>query len=104
MFLSDRTSARWKRPGRKPLFTAAVRERLRGWLGAQPDLTLGELQEQLREQVQLGVSRPSLWLVLRQMGLRLKKSHSMPGSGTAQRIAGSGKSMAKDCAPLRRSG
>jgi len=65
-------------PGRKPLLTEAVRERRRGWLGEQPDLRLGELQEQLRQPAQLGVSRPARWLVLRQMGLRLKKVAPCP--------------------------
>src|SRR5271157_1668936 len=31
-------------PGRKPKFTEPIRERLRGWLKQQPDLTLAEMQ------------------------------------------------------------
>src|SRR3974390_2077227 len=76
-------------PGRKPKFTEPIRERLRHWLGQQPDLTLAELQEKLQQQQQLGVSVPSLWVVLRQMGLRLKKSRSTRKSGT-RRPTGSG--------------
>jgi transposase len=47
-------------PGRKPKFTAPSRERLRGWLRQQPDLTLTELQDKLLQQAQLHVSQPSL--------------------------------------------
>lgn len=39
------------RPGRKPKFTEAIRERLRGWLQQRPDLTLAELQEKLLHEV-----------------------------------------------------
>lgn len=71
-------------PGRKAKFTEPIRERLRGWLKQQPDLTLAELQEQLRVQARLPVSVPSLWVVLRKIGLRLKKSHSTHKSATAK--------------------
>ena len=79
-------------PGRKPKFTELIRARLRSWLKQQPDLTLAELQDKLREDAQLGVSRPSLWVVLKKMGLRLKKSHSTPAKGTRIRIANGVKS------------
>jgi transposase len=75
-------------PGRKPKFTQPIRDRLGNWLKQQPDLTLAELQEKLREDAQLGVSRPSLWVVLKKMGLRLKKSHSTPAKGTRTRTGG----------------
>jgi transposase len=72
-------------PGRKPKLIEPIRERLRGWLRQQPDLTLAELQEKLLEQAQLRVSQPSLWVVLRKkMGLRLKKSRSTPKNKTAR--------------------
>src|SRR5215469_11081762 len=60
-------------PGRKPKFTEPVRQQLRSWLQQQPDLTLTELQEQLRRQAGVAVSLPSLWTVLRKIGMRLKK-------------------------------
>src|SRR5215831_10602212 len=60
-------------PGRKPKFSEPIRAQLRSWLQQQPDLTLVELQERLRAQVGLQVSVPSLWVVLRKIGLRLKK-------------------------------
>jgi len=71
-------------PGRKPKFTESIRQQLRSWLRQQPDLTLAELQQKLQQEG-LGVSRPSLWAVLRKMGLRLKKSRSTPASATPKR-------------------
>ena len=77
-------------PGRKPKFSEPIRNRLRGWLRQEPDLTLAELQERLQQQLRLGVSRPSLWVVLRKkMGLRLKKSRSMPRNRTANESSSS---------------
>jgi transposase len=53
---------------------------LQDWMGEQirkqPDLTLRELQEQLQDVKGVGLSIGRLWLALRQMGLRLKKSRS----------------------------
>ena len=76
-------------PGRKPKFTEPIREQLRSWLQQQPDLTLVELQEHLLRQAHLPVSVPALWVVLRKIGLRLKKSHSTRKSGT-RKPTGSG--------------
>jgi len=78
-------------PGRKPKFTAAIREQLRGWLRQQPDATLAELQEKLAQEKQLPVSVPALWVVLGQMGLALKKSHSTRGSGILKPTSSGGK-------------
>jgi len=79
-------------PGRKPKFSGPIRERLRGWLKQQPDLSLAELQEKLLEHSQLRVSQPSLWVVLRRkMGLRLKKSRSTPKNKKAKRLGSSGR-------------
>jgi len=74
-----------QRHGRINQVTALVQERLREWLRQQPDRTLGELQRQLREQMQVSVSVPRLWVVLRQMQLRLKKSRSTPRSRTLRK-------------------
>jgi len=90
------------RPGRKPKFIEPVREHLRDWLRQQPDLTLAELQEKLREQVRLAVSLPSLWVVLRKMGLRLKKSRSTPASGTGKRTGGGARNFWRSSAASRR--
>jgi len=83
-----------QRHGRINRVTPLVQQRLREWLRQKPDLTLGELQRHLREQMQVSLSIPRLWMVLRQMKLRLKKSRSMPRSrtrrktGSAARLGG----------------
>jgi len=89
-------------PGRRPKFTAPVREQLWRWLEQQPDLTLAELQEQLRQQTRLSVSLPSLWTVLRKIGLRLKKSHSTRKSAPRKPTGNGGKRSAKPSARSRR--
>ncbi len=89
-------------PGRKPKFTAAIRERLRDWLQRQPDLTLAELQGKLYQEEQLKVSVPSLWMVLRKIGLRLKKSRSTRRNATRKRTAKGAKSSGKESARLHR--
>lgn len=83
-----------QRHGRINQVTPLVQERLREWLRQQPDRTLAELQRQLREQLHVSLSIPRLWVVLRQMKLRLKKSRSTLRSrtrrktGSAARLGG----------------
>jgi transposase len=62
-----------QRRGSRRKVTPEVEQRLGGWIEAQPDLTLAELQQKLEQAVHLHVSVGRLWQVLRQMGLRLKK-------------------------------
>ena len=90
------------RPGRKPLFSEPIRERLRGWLQQQPDLTLAELHEKLSREAHLGVIVPSLWTVLRKMGLRLKESRSTPASETRKLTSKGGQRLRRNSAPSRR--
>ena len=80
-----------QRHGRRNQVTPLVQQRLRAWLRQQPDLTLGELQRQLREQMQVSFSIPRLWVVLRWMKLRLKKSRSMPRSKTPRKTSSAAK-------------
>lgn len=77
------------RPGRKPKFTPPVRERLKNWLKSQPDLTLKELQKKLEQEQGLHSSQFSIWATLKKMGLRLKKSRSMPKSKTRRGFSSS---------------
>jgi len=81
--------------GRKSRITAEVIEYLRSRVKEQPDRTLVELQEDLRKGQGIEIGITWLWIVLRQMGLRLKKSRSVPPSRTANESrhnASSGKS------------
>jgi len=64
--------------GPRSKLTPEVREQLRSWIARQPDLTLVEMQRRLARERRLKVSIGRLWTVLREMGLRLKKSHSTP--------------------------
>ena len=80
----------WRRgPGSR--VTEAMREWIRQQIRRQPDLTLQELQEQLAAAHRLRFSLGWLWVVLRQLGLRLKKSHSTPRSRTGRQRSSVGK-------------
>jgi transposase len=79
------------RNGRPSRLTPEIREKMRAWIVAQPDLTLAELQRRLAEEFALTVSSAQIWLVLKAMGLRLKKSHSMRANRKLRRGGRSGK-------------
>jgi transposase len=91
-----------QRRGSRRKVTPEVEQRLRDWVEVQPDLTLAELQQKLETAVPVHVSIGRLWQVLRQMGLRLKKSRSTPSNATAKRTAGGGKSSLSASRPSRR--
>jgi transposase len=67
----------WRR-GPVSKVTPAIEEWLRVQIRRQPDLTLRQLQEQLQQAKGLKLSLGRLWLALKTLGLRLKKSHSVP--------------------------
>jgi transposase len=71
----------WRR-GPVSRVTAEVQEWLREAVKQQPDATLKELQEQLQQAKGLRLSIGRLWSALKEIGLRLKKSRSMPKSKT----------------------
>ena len=78
-------SGSWARPpsgprGPRSKFSAEIRRRLSEWIEEQPDLTLQQLQSRLRGELGLKASIGRLWSVLREMGLRLKKSRPAPPS------------------------
>ncbi len=62
--------------------TPAVQGQLRGQLRAQPDLTLWELQQRLRQSTGVQLSQSLLWLWLQRLGLRVKKNRSTHKSKT----------------------
>ena len=65
--------------GRKPQIVAEHQRQLRALLGRQPDLTLA----QVRAALALGCSLQALHVVLKKMGLTLKKRRSGPASRIA---------------------
>lgn len=79
------------RRGPRSRVTEEVKQWLRARVREQADLTLMELQQGLveKQKVQLSVSR--LWWALKDLGLRLKKSHSTHGSAIRQRRSSGGK-------------
>jgi transposase len=77
----------WRR-GPVSRVTVAVEDWMREQIRRQPDLTLMELQQQLQQTQGLALSIGRLWLALRQMGLRLKKSHSTPKNRTHRKRSG----------------
>jgi transposase len=75
-----------RRAGRLTRVTPAVREWLQEQIRRQPDVTLSELQERLEQAQRLHLSLGWLWVVVvRQLGLRLKKSRSTPRNRTANK-------------------
>ncbi len=79
------------RNGRPSRLTPEIRDKMRAWIAVRPDLTLAELQTRLAEELSLHVSTAQIWLVLKAMGLRLKKSHSMHKNRRLRRGGRSGK-------------
>ena len=68
--------------GRQSKVTPEICECLKSQVKAQPDLTLMMLQEYLERDRKMHLSIGQLWLVLKRIGLRLKKSRSTPPSRT----------------------
>jgi transposase len=90
------------RQGRRSRVTSEVSSKIAGWFAAEPDMTLVELQQRLQQEADLQLSIGRLWQLLRQLGLRLKKSHSTPRSATPKRTDSGVRSSSKQSAPPRR--
>jgi transposase len=91
------------RAGRKAHAGGEGQQQVTAWIEAKPDLTLAEIQAKLSTEAGVKLSLPQIWHLLRKLGLRLKKSHSTPASGTQKPTAGSGKSLPHTSARSRRS-
>jgi transposase len=81
---------RWRR-GPRSRVTAAHRECIREQIRRQPDVTLQELQQRLQQGQGLRLSLGWIWVVVRQLGLRLKKSRSTRKNRTVPRRSSAGK-------------
>ena len=92
------------RPGRKLRTDPEAQQQVRAWLAVQPDLTLAEVQARLKSEAGVQISIPQVWFLLRRLGLRLKKSHSTPRSGTARPTSGGAKSISRRSARSGRRG
>jgi transposase len=91
-----------RRRGRISKITPEVQQQLRRLLREQADATLAELQERMQQGRKLHISLGLLWKTLRKIGLRLKKSHSMPKSRTRKKAASNARSSSKPSARSRR--
>jgi len=90
------------KPGRKPRVGVEAQRQVIAWVSAQPDLTLAEIQAKLHSEASIVLSRGRVWYLLRNLELRLKKSHSTPTSGTQKATVGSAKSSSNVSARSRR--
>lgn len=86
-------------PGRK---TRLDRKALAVILQQQPDATLAEIQARLAERTGLRFCTARLWLVIRQMGFRLKKSRSTPQNVTGKKTSNAANSSSPRSARSRR--
>jgi transposase len=77
--------------GRKSRVTEEVQRWLRARVREQPDLTLAELQQKCVEEQKVPLSVARLWWALKDLGLRLKKSHSTPANGRRRKRSSGGK-------------
>jgi transposase len=75
--------------------TPAVEAELLRLLREQPDCTLTELQNGLRQALGVGFSCQHLWRVLKRLGVRLKKSRFTQPSETLTPIKSSAQSSSK---------
>lgn len=80
------------------------RARVKALLKAKPDLVLRELREELERTTGVAVSQTQMWRVVRELGLRLKKSRSMPPSATPKRTGSGAKPSSTGSGRSRRSG
>jgi len=83
--------------------TEAVKDRIRCWLGQQPDLTLAELGERLQA-TGVSVSRSRVGQVLQEMALGRKKNRSTRKSATRRRTGNGAKSSTRISARSHRNG
>lgn len=92
------------RPGPKSRLTAEVSARIAALVETQPDVTVAELRERLALESGVTMSWSTVRLWVGQLGLRLKKSRSMPSSGTRKPTATGVRSSSTKSAPSRRRG
>jgi len=89
-------------PGRKRKVDAAVERQVLNWVQERTDLTLEQLQVKLHEQAAISLCLSAVWLLVRRLGLRLKKSRSTPPSATPKTIKSGARSSLSASAPSRR--
>jgi transposase len=66
------------KPGPKSRITADAEQYLKSAIRTQPDLTLSELSQRLERERGIAISISRLWTVVKNLGLKLKKSRYTP--------------------------
>ena len=67
---------------------APVEQEVRAWIKKQPDLTLAELGERLRQEKDIRLKIPALWHQLNKWGLSFKKNSARQRAGARGRALG----------------
>ena len=81
--------------GRRSRVRAEALEYLASRVKEQPDLTLARLREDLEREYGIQIGHSQLWVILKRMGLRFKKSRSVPPNRTASESRPKGSSGGK---------
>lgn len=68
--------------GSEPKLDVAAREQVVAWVAERSDRTLAELQALIRERLGIRVCEATVWNVLRELKLTLKKSRSSRASSS----------------------
>lgn len=89
-------------PGRKWKAGAEAQRQVMDWVASKPDLTLAQLQARLHSEAGVSLSLGRIWHLLKKLGLRLKKSRSMPLSATRRPTASGAKSSRRVSSRSRR--
>jgi transposase len=97
---AQRQSGSYKRVPQRRAASRIDTGLIRRLVEAQPDIVLVELRQRAAEQG-VQASTVHLWRILAKLGLRLKKSHSMPLSATPKRTSTGAKSTSRPSARSR---
>ena len=92
------------RPGPRSRMSDEIAAYMRQQVAQRADLTLSELQQRLMSEKGVRFSIGRLWQLLRQLGLRLKKSRSTPPSATRKPTSDGVPSSSQRSALSRRNG
>jgi transposase len=89
-------------PGRKRKVGTEVEQQVLKWVRERTDLTLEQIQVKLDEEVEISLCLSAVWLLVRRLGLRLKKSRFMPPSVTPKPTKGGVRNSLSTSVPSRR--
>jgi transposase len=97
---SERSTGSFKRVAQRRAASRFDPALVRRLVAAQPDAVLSELRERMRVEA-VTISSSHLWWVLRQAGIRLKKSRSTPPSATRKKTSAAVKRSSKSSVRTR---